>query len=164
MDAFRDSSSSSYRCSYHAFLSFRGPDTRKGFTDHLYIALEQAGIHTFRDDDEIERGENIESELEKAIQESQVSIIVFSKGYASSRWCLNELVKIVERRNTDRRHVVLPVFYDVDPSDVRKQSGSFAEAFARHEERFSTELDKVKQWRRALEDVASLGGMVLGDR
>ncbi|XP_048433342.1 disease resistance protein RPV1 isoform X3 [Pyrus x bretschneideri] len=165
MDAFRDSSSSSYRCSYHAFLSFRGQDTRKGFTDHLYRALELAGIHTFRDDDEIKRGENIESELEKAIQESQVSIIVFSKDYASSRWCLNELLKIVERRNTDRRHVVLPVFYDVDPSDVRKQSGSFAEAFARHEERFSTEeMDKVELWRRALRDVASLGGMVLGDR
>ncbi|KAM1413481.1 hypothetical protein ACFXTO_026073 [Malus domestica] len=164
MDAFRDSSSSSYRCSYHAFLSFRGQDTRKGFTDHLYRALELAGIHTFRDDDEIKRGENIESELEKAIQESQVSIIVFSKDYVSSRWCLNELLKIVERRNTDGRHVVLPVFYDVDPSDVRKQSGSFAEAFARHEERFSTEMDKVKQWRRALEYVASLGGMVLGDR
>ncbi|XP_068302682.1 disease resistance protein RPV1-like [Pyrus communis] len=165
MDAFRDSSSSSYRCSYHAFLSFRGQDTRKGFTDHLYRALELAGIHTFRDDDEIKRGENIESELEKAIQESQVSIIVFSKDYASSRWCLNELLKIVERRNIDRRHVVLPVFYDVDPSDVRKQSGSFAEAFARHEERFSTEeMDKVELWRRALRDVASLGGMVLGDR
>ncbi|KAM0957647.1 hypothetical protein ACFX1Q_000862 [Malus domestica] len=158
----RDSSSSSYRCS--AFLSFRGKDTRKGFTDHLYRALELAGIHTFRDDDEIKRGENIESELEKAIQESQVSIIVFSKDYASSRWCLNELLKIVERRNTDRRHMVLPVFYDVDPSDVRKQSGSFAEAFARHEERFSTEMDKVELWRRALGDVASLGGMVLGDR
>ncbi|XP_050136944.1 disease resistance protein RPV1-like isoform X3 [Malus sylvestris] len=164
MDAFRDSSSSSYRCSYHAFLSFRGQDTRKGFTDHLYRALELAGIHTFRDDDEIKRGENIESELDKAIQESQVSIIVFSKDYASSRWCLNELLKIVERRNTDHRHVVLPVFYDVDPSDVRKQSGPFAEAFARHEERFSTEMDKVEQWRRALGDVASLGGMVLGDR
>ncbi|XP_048430327.1 disease resistance protein RPV1-like isoform X2 [Pyrus x bretschneideri] len=165
MDAFRDSYSSSYRCSYHAFLSFRGQDTRKGFTDHLYRALELAGIHTFRDDDEIKRGEKIESELEKAIQESQVSIIVFSKDYASSRWCLNELSKIVERKNTDRRHVVLPVFYDVDPSDVRKQSGSFAEAFARHEKRFSTEeMDKVELWRRALRDVASLGGMVLGDR
>ncbi|XP_068303766.1 disease resistance protein RPV1-like isoform X2 [Pyrus communis] len=164
MDAFRDSSSSSYRCSYHAFLSFRGQDTRKGFTDHLYRALELAGIHTFRDDDEIKRGENIGSELDKAIQESQVSIIVFSKDYASSRWCLNELLKIVERRNTDHRHVVLPVFYDVDPSDVRKQRGSFAEAFATHEERFSTEMDKVEQWRRALGDVASLAGMVLGDR
>ncbi|TQD79623.1 hypothetical protein C1H46_034800 [Malus baccata] len=165
MDAFRDSSSSSsYRCSYHAFLSFRGQDTRKGFTDHLYRALELAGIHTFRDDDEIKRGENIESELEKAIQESQVSIIVFSKDYASSRWCLNELLKIMERRNTDHRHVVLPVFYDVDPSDVRKQCGPFAEAFARHEERFSTGMDKVEQWRRAFGDVASLGGMVLGDR
>ncbi|RXH68425.1 hypothetical protein DVH24_030758 [Malus domestica] len=150
---------------YKFYFCCRGQDTRRGFTDHLYRALELAGIHTFRDDDEIKRGENIESELEKAIKESQVSIIVFSKDYASSRWCLNELLKVVERRNTDRRHVVLPVFYDVDPSDVRKQSGTFAEAFARHEERFSTEeMDKVELWRRALRHVASLGGMVLGDR
>ncbi|KAI5344497.1 PREDICTED: TMV resistance [Prunus dulcis] len=61
------SSSSFYRCSYHAFLSFRGEDTRKGFTDHLYRALELAGIHTFRDDDEIERGADIAAELNKAM-------------------------------------------------------------------------------------------------
>jgi hypothetical protein len=51
------------------FLSFRGEDTRKNFTDHLYTALVQAGIHTFRDDDEIGRGENIKSELQQAIQQ-----------------------------------------------------------------------------------------------
>lgn len=67
--------SCSYRCRYHAFLSFRGEDTRKGFSDHLYRALELAGIHTFRDDDEIERGANIAAELHKAIQESRVAII-----------------------------------------------------------------------------------------
>jgi hypothetical protein len=51
------------------FLSFRGADTRKNFTDHLYKALVDAGIHTFRDDDEIRIGENIELELQKAIQQ-----------------------------------------------------------------------------------------------
>jgi len=51
------------------FLSFRGEDTRKNFTDHLYTALVQAGIHTLRDDDEIGRGENIKSELQQAIQQ-----------------------------------------------------------------------------------------------
>ncbi|KAJ6978678.1 TMV resistance protein N isoform X2 [Populus alba x Populus x berolinensis] len=52
-------------CKYQVFLSFRGEDTRKNFTDHLYKALVDAGIHTFRDDDEIRRGENIDSELQK---------------------------------------------------------------------------------------------------
>ncbi|XP_068322088.1 TMV resistance protein N-like [Pyrus communis] len=159
----QNASSSSYRCTYDAFLSFRGADTRKGFTDHLYSALKLAGIHTFRDDDEIERGANIERGLQTAIQESRVSVIVFSKDYASSRWCLNELAIIMERKRTDG-HMVIPVFYDVEPSDVRKQTGSFAESFTRHEEHFKDEIDKVEEWRRALREVTDLGGMVLGER
>ena len=55
------------RYAYNVFLSFRGADTRKNFTDHLYTALVQAGIHTFRDDEEIEKGKNIKDEIEKAI-------------------------------------------------------------------------------------------------
>ncbi|KAL6285074.1 hypothetical protein ACE6H2_009464 [Prunus campanulata] len=159
----QDASPSSHWCTYDAFLSFRGTDTRKGFTDHLYRALEVAGIHTFRDDDEIERGANISAELQKAIQESRVSIIVFSKDYASSRWCLDELVTIMDRRETNE-HMVMPIFYDVDPSHVRNQTGIFEEAFARHQQRFNKEMDKVEKWRKALRDVADLGGMVLGDR
>ncbi|XP_020415536.1 TMV resistance protein N-like [Prunus persica] len=132
--AQQDASPSSHWCTYDAFLSFRATDTRKGFADHLYRALEVAGIHTFRDDDEIERGANILAELQKAIQESRVSIIVFSKDYASSRWCLDERVTIMDRRETNE-HM-----------------------------RFNKETDKVEKCRKALRDVADLGGMVLGDR
>ena len=67
---YQESYSSRFaKCKYQVFLRFRGEDTRKNFTDHLYSALVQAGFHTFRDDDEIRRGENIELELQKAIQE-----------------------------------------------------------------------------------------------
>ncbi|KAL7235582.1 hypothetical protein ACSBR1_018970 [Camellia fascicularis] len=165
----QEASSSLFRCAYHVFLSFRGKDTRKTFIDHLYTALVNVGIHTFRDDDEIERGENIKLELKKAIEESRISIVVFSKGYASSSWCLDELVKILERKSTSR-HVVLPVFYNVDPTQVRNQTGSFAKALALHEKQFQEEIDdrkkqqhmeKVEGWRAALREVADLGGMVL---
>ncbi|XP_021281701.1 disease resistance protein TAO1-like [Herrania umbratica] len=155
--------SSISRYTYHVFLSFRGADTRKNFTDHLYMALVQAGIHTFRDDDEIERGENIRDKIERALQESKIFIIVFSKNYASSTWCLNELVKIMEHRKFSK-HIVLPIFYDVNPSQVKKQTGSFAEAFATHEESFKSEMDMVQRWRAALREVADLGGMLLEDR
>ncbi|KAK8665255.1 hypothetical protein V6N13_005427 [Hibiscus sabdariffa] len=152
------------QCTYHVFLSFRGEDTRKNFTDHLYTALVRAGIHTFRDDEEIERGKNIEDEIENAIlHKSRVSVIVFSKNYASSTWCLDELVKIVDHMKSSQ-HVVLPVFYDVDPGQVKKQTGSYAEAFARHEESFRSELNIVHKWRAALKEVADLAGMVLRDR
>ena len=160
---YQESYSSRFsNCKYQVFLSFRGADTRKNFTDHLYKALIQAGIHTFRDDDEIRRGENIDFELQKAIQQSKISIIVFSKDYASSRWCLDELVMIMERkRNADC--IVLPVFYDVDPSQVGRQTGSFAAAFVEHEKSFNEEMERVNGWRIAMKEVADLAGMVLGD-
>ncbi|KAK8564340.1 hypothetical protein V6N12_036466 [Hibiscus sabdariffa] len=47
---------------------------------------------------------------------------------------------------------------------VKKQTGSYAEAFARHEESFRSELNIVHKWRAALKEVADLAGMVLRDR
>ncbi|XP_019150989.1 PREDICTED: TMV resistance protein N-like [Ipomoea nil] len=151
------SSSSSLPCcwDYDVFLSFRGEDTRKSFTDHLFAALCRAGVHTFRDAEELRKGEDISTDLIKAIQQSKISIIVFSKTYASSRWCLDELVKIVECKEKANQ-VVLPVFYDVDPSEVRKQSGGFGEALAQHQQRFGTK--KISQWKTALTKVANFSG------
>ncbi|XP_034903991.1 TMV resistance protein N isoform X2 [Populus alba] len=155
-----ESSKSRTEGAYDVFLSFRGEDTRKKFIDHLYTALVQAGIHTFRDDNELPRGEEISDHLLKAIQESKISIVVFSKGYASSRWCLNELVEILECKNRKTGQIALPIFYDIDPSDVRKQTGSFSEAFDKHEKRYK---EKVKEWRKALEDAGNLSGWNLND-
>jgi hypothetical protein len=143
---------------YDVFLSFRGEDTRKNFTDHLYTALDHARIHAFRDDEELRCGEEISLQLSKAIQESKISIVVFSQGYASSTWCLGELQKILECRHTTDQ-IFLPVFYDIDPSDIRKQTGSFAEAFDRHERRFKEEMEKVQKWRKALVEAANLSGL-----
>ncbi|XP_018502709.2 disease resistance protein RUN1-like [Pyrus x bretschneideri] len=147
---------------YDVFLSFRGEDTRRTFTDHLYTALNNAGFLTFRDDDELERGEDIKPGLQKAIRQSRTSVVVFSKDYASSRWCLDELVMILERKRTTSDHVVLPVFYDVDPSHARKQTGSIGKAFARHEKTQSP--NKVRGWREALAELADLAGMVLSNQ
>ena len=89
MDTKMPSSSTSYghQWKYHVFLSFRGKDTRKSFTDHLYTALKQKGISTFKDDENLERGKPISTELLRAIEESMFAIVILSKNYASSTWC-----------------------------------------------------------------------------
>ena len=156
-------SSSASRWKFDVFLSFRGEDTGKGFTDHLYAALRQKDILTFRDDEKFWRGKSILPELLKAIEESRFAIVILSKNYASSTLCLDELAKIV-RCMKDTGLTVFPVFYDVDPSDVRKQTGTFEESFVRHEERFKENIEKVKTWKAALREVAKLSGWYLPDR
>ncbi|KAH8522770.1 hypothetical protein H0E87_003419 [Populus deltoides] len=146
---------------YDVFLSFRGADSRKNFTDHLYMALKWAGIRTFRDDDEIKGGEHIGFKITKAIQESKMSLVVFSRDYASSKWCLEELLMIMKCRETIG-HIVVPVFYEVDPDDVSMQTGVFAEAFASHEKNMDNK--DMEEWREALRKVADLKGPVLRDR
>ncbi|XP_031121167.1 TMV resistance protein N-like [Ipomoea triloba] len=148
------SSSSSTVWVYDVFLSFRG-ETRKSFIDHLYEDLRQAEINTFRDDEEIRKGENISDELLKAIEGSKISIIVFSKTYAQSRWCLDELVKILDCKK-NLQQMVLPIFYNVDPSEVRKQTGEFGKALTQHRQRFDDQ--KVDEWKVALTTIADLSG------
>ncbi|XP_038889142.1 disease resistance protein RPV1-like [Benincasa hispida] len=149
------SSSTGRRWKYDVFLSFRGEDTRGGFTDHLYQALSRKGISTFRDENEIKEGSEISLDLSAAIEASRFAIVVVSENYASSRWCLGELVKIFECQDQFGT-TVLPIFYKVNPSLVRNQRGSFGDAFLKHEERFGKDEFKVQKWRQVLTNIANL--------
>ncbi|CAJ1978701.1 unnamed protein product [Sphenostylis stenocarpa] len=145
---------------YDIFVSFRGEDTRNNFIGFLFQALRSKGIDAFKDDEDLKKGESIAPELLQAIQGSRIFIAVFSKNYAFSTWCLRELAEICKCVKTSRRSVV-PIFYDVDPSEVRKQSGCYKKAFAEHEERFKEDKEKmeeVQRWREALTHVGNLSG------
>ena len=149
-------SSSTHRWEYDVFLSFRGKDTRRNFTGYLYKALCDKDIYTFMDD-KLRRGEEISKELCKTIERSRISVVVISENYASSKWCLDELVWILDcRKNLGQ--LVLPVFYGIDPSEVRKQEGKFGVELAEHEKNFKDNIGKVQSWRAALNEVGNLSG------
>ncbi|CAA7032858.1 unnamed protein product [Microthlaspi erraticum] len=147
-------SSSTHNRKYHVFPSFHGQDVRITFLSHLFQHFESKGITTFNDR-EIKRGKTIRPTLEQAIRESRISIVVLSKKYASSSWCLDELVEIFKCKEASGQFV-MPIFYYIDPSDVRKQSGEFGKAFERTCEG-KTEVVKLR-WRKALTDVANIAG------
>ncbi|XP_062017636.1 disease resistance protein Roq1-like [Rosa rugosa] len=158
-----DSSASDLKL-YDVFLSFRGEDTRHSFTDHLYYALNKMGIHTFRDAEKLRIGEAIGPALLEAIEESRFAVVIFSPEYASSAWCLDELAHIIKCKEESGLKVY-PVFYHVQPSEVRWQkTGKFREAFDKHEERYGGTMDRVTNWRTALSEVANLSGWDLQNR
>ncbi|XP_050105696.1 disease resistance protein Roq1-like [Malus sylvestris] len=141
---------------YDVFISFRGEDNRKTFTSHLHAALLRKKIETYIDY-RLKKGDEIGPTLLEAIEKSRLSVIIFSKNYASSTWCLIELVHILKCKKKNGQMVV-PIFYDISISDVRKQNGSYADAFTELENRFKDRMDKVIEWKAALVEATGLCG------
>ncbi|XP_040934079.1 disease resistance protein RUN1 isoform X1 [Gossypium hirsutum] len=149
------SSYSSRQLKHQVFLSFRGEDTRLNFTAHLLKALKDTGMNVFFDEEKLEKGEQLSSALSQAIAASNLSIIVLSVDSASSKSCLAEVSDIMDRKDT-QGHIVLPIFYHVDPSNVRNIGGSFKTSFEDHE--LKRPIDEVKRWKSAFVEVGKLKG------
>ncbi|TYI08162.1 hypothetical protein ES332_A10G279500v1 [Gossypium tomentosum] len=147
------SSSSSRQMKHQVFLSFRGEDTRLDFTVHLLQALEDKGLNVIFDEEKLEKGE----QLSQAIAASDLSILVLSKDYPSSKSCLAELSDIMDRkRKPTDKHIVLPIFYHVDPSDVRNIGGTFKTSFEEHESK--RPIEDVKRWKAAFAEIGASKG------
>ncbi|KAG2291016.1 hypothetical protein Bca52824_037685 [Brassica carinata] len=148
------SSFSSHNWSYDVFPSFSGGDVRKTFMSHFLKELDRKLIIAFKDN-EIKKSRSLDPELTKAIKDSRIAVVIFSTNYASSSWCLNELLEIVKCKE-ECGQVVIPVFYGLDPSHVRKQTGDFGKIFDKTCQN-KTE-DKIIRWREALTGVANIFG------
>ncbi|XP_061350464.1 disease resistance protein RPV1-like [Gastrolobium bilobum] len=155
------SSSSNRQWVYDVFLSFRGEDTCSGFVSHLQNTFSRSGINTYIDYN-LEKGTELGPELLRAIEGSHISLVVFSQNYADSSWCLNELTKIMECHRTYGQ-VILPIFYDVDPSHVRHQKGAIEKAFEKFSDKnYSQEV--LSSWKSALTQAANISGWDMRNR
>ncbi|XP_039170349.1 disease resistance protein RUN1-like [Eucalyptus grandis] len=164
------STSNTLRDEYQVFLSFRGPDTRRGFTNVLHQDLVYAGIRVFIDNEELRKGERISGNLLQAIDHSKLYIPIFSKNYASSHWCLRELAKMVENNSKSKEdgkeNAILPIFYDVKPDDVKLKTPLYRKAISNlkqtredHEKKFSSK--DIKTWQQALKEAGGITGWEL---
>ncbi|XP_054780048.1 disease resistance protein RPV1-like [Prosopis cineraria] len=154
--ASSSSSAQSLPKKYDVFISFRGEDTRCNFTSHLHDGFRNKRIITYIDY-QLPKGDEILPALWQAIEDSYVSVVVFSKNYASSRWCLNELAHIIHCKR-DQGHIVIPVFYKVDPSHVRNQTGPYKQAFEKFERDPRVNQPDIQRWKQALTEAANLAG------
>ncbi|GLJ50958.1 hypothetical protein SUGI_1085300 [Cryptomeria japonica] len=140
---------------YHVFLSFRG-ELRETLVHHLYEALTAAGLDVFVDSHKLEKGEIIESSLERALKGSAIRIPIFSQGYAQSAWCLREAATMVNTKG-----LIIPLFYDVLPTDVRfplKESSPYKAAFLNHYAQSYHKGADIDGWKDALHQICSRSG------
>ncbi|MCO5554915.1 hypothetical protein L7F22_008453 [Adiantum nelumboides] len=144
---------------YDVFLNHRGPDVKRGFLDHLAASLESVGVRSFVDRKDLHGGDTTWDAIQSAIHRSKVHIAIFSPLYASSKWCLDELLEILECRTNGCSLLFLPVFFNVNPSDLRYSSSpkscysdAFAKLLVRHDE------ETILSWRNALHEASMVTG------
>ncbi|MED6149836.1 hypothetical protein PIB30_066420 [Stylosanthes scabra] len=140
--------SSSSHFKYDVFLSFRGY-TRLRFTDTLYHALINNRIETFRDSEKLRIGKELEGALVEEIERSRMSILILCDESPTSKWCLDELVKIMECSDNGRKRPVLPIYFHVAKSDVPFQNNEYGRAMANHEQKGRHNY-RLEAWRSAL--------------
>ncbi|XP_054803320.1 disease resistance protein RUN1-like isoform X1 [Prosopis cineraria] len=144
-----DEGSASSSFAYDVFLSFDGEDDCRNLATDLNHALRRRGIVTFISD------EPILPYASRAIRQSRNAIVIFSKNYAFSLVCLQRLVQIFDCVKGDGRFI-WPVFYRVDPSHVKHQTGPYKAAFDRYDGAGVLRDEIVKSWRSALSHAADL--------
>lgn len=151
-------SSSSFISKFDVFLSFSAEeDTAKTFVTDLYSSLSEKGITTYYKDEKVEEGVSSSgSDQSKCIRDSKLAVVVVSESYPTSVLCLNELQTILNLHDEDQLSVLL-IFYGVETSNIRKQTGEYAEPFRNLGEQYSAE--KVQSWRRVLTKLTGISGL-----
>ncbi|XP_027908039.1 TMV resistance protein N-like isoform X2 [Vigna unguiculata] len=151
------SSTSKLPRKYDVLINFTGEDIRRKFVSHLDYALSTVGLTTFLHEENAVNDMHIQQPI---LNLCRVAIVVFTKTYSQSAWCLHQLQQIIKWQETYSRHV-FPVYYEIQPSDVRFQKGDFGETFkATAQKTFSgQQLEHgMSRWSHALTKAANLFG------
>jgi len=153
---------------FDVFLNHRGPDVKGSFAAHLHQALQEAGCRPFLDKPDLEKGQPGQEKIYEALRRASVHVAIFSKDYADSDYCLNELCAMLESEK-----LIIPVFYDVPPSVLRCEDpgGPYTTAFRKTGWKkmlgsFSIRgrpASEVEKWKEALRKAAELNGFKLDD-
>ncbi|XP_057846239.2 disease resistance protein RUN1 isoform X2 [Cryptomeria japonica] len=143
---------------YHVFINHRGPDVKKTLASHIYYALETHGLRVFLDKQELQVGDFLTPAIQSAIRSASVQIAIFSKTYAQSPWCLDELVWMLDSDPTSIK--IIPIFYDIEPSELRHvEKGAYATAFEEHRRKGRVTDERVESWIKALDKVSAISGI-----
>jgi hypothetical protein len=142
---------------FDVFLNHRGPDVKRNFAAHLHQALQEAECRPFLDKPALEKGQHGQKKIYEALECASVHVAIFSKHYADSDYCLDELCAMLESKK-----LIIPVFYDVSPSVLRCEDpdGPYTKALNIQGRRSASEL---KKWKEALHTAAELNGFKLDD-
>ncbi|XP_057831192.2 inactive disease resistance protein RPS4 isoform X4 [Cryptomeria japonica] len=144
---------------YDVFINHRGPDVKYTVATTLHNTLSVLGFRVFLDSEELEMRDFLPGEIEEAMRSPSLHIAIFSQNYAQSPWCLAELSFIFK---TGKQ--IVPIFYHVQPDDVRYAKGVYADALSQHKNKGRYTSKKLEEWKNALNNVSYNAGYIINNK
>ncbi|GKD22441.1 NB-ARC domains-containing protein [Tanacetum coccineum] len=140
--------STNHTWSYDVFVSYEGGDNIQSFVDHLFRDFKRKAICAFKEDDHVRRGEERSPQVFRAIEQSRFLVVILSEGFASSPYCLRELVKIIEyKEKLQEKYEIIILYHNCKPEMAVKQTENYEATFGNHEKLVKREVPK---WKEAL--------------
>jgi hypothetical protein len=113
---------------YDAFISHAVED-KIPIANALCARLEQAGLKIWYSGRELRVGDRLTQTIEEGLAKSRFGIVVLSPTYLAKMWTLREFYSLLSREN-DGRKIILPVLYDITPSQLAQKDLTMAEMWS----------------------------------
>ncbi|GLJ08049.1 hypothetical protein SUGI_0080420 [Cryptomeria japonica] len=123
----------------------------------MYHNLQNKGFKVFLDQKSLQGGDYIPGVIRHAICRASVHLLIFSRNYVESEWCLDEL-NLMFRNGAP----IVPVFWEIRPSNVRMEGdkGVYAKDFKTHKRAGKFGARSLEKWKTALRWASLLEGFI----
>lgn len=111
---------------YDVFISHANKD-KENLVEELYQSLKKLGIDIFYDKESLEWGDNWKERILNGTKKAEFAIIIISENFFDGEWTERELSEFLNRQNTNRQKLILPIIHNITIEELRKKYPNVAD-------------------------------------
>lgn len=114
---------------YDVFISHASED-KESFVQVLAESLEKKHIKVWYDELSLKPGDSLRRAIDNGLKQSRYGIVILSPSFFKKEWTQWELDGLVQRQNSEKAKLLIPIWYKTSHSDVIEFSPSLADKIA----------------------------------
>ncbi|EAR8223704.1 toll/interleukin-1 receptor domain-containing protein, partial [Salmonella enterica] len=115
---------------YFDFFISHASEDKDTFVRPLVNELSQLGINVWFDEQTLEIGDSLRRNIDTGLKKASYGIVVLSHAFFSKKWTQYELDSLINRAVNDENKVLLPIWHNIDATEVAEYSHYLADKLA----------------------------------
>ncbi|MBK5014565.1 toll/interleukin-1 receptor domain-containing protein [Pantoea sp. S62] len=115
---------------YLDFFISHASEDKESFVRPLVNELARLGISVWYDEQTLELGDSLRRNIDAGLKKASYGIVILSHSFFSKKWTQYELDGLIHRAVNDENKVLLPIWHNIDASEVAQYSYYLADKIA----------------------------------